>query len=200
MKTQRSCSAAKSQVQVLWVSRVDAGSSKLFWKAWLEKFKQHSYAQRCLFLPISGVIAGYLCGTLLIIRGKASISLGYAVCAERPFVVLIIPSFVMSGSAGYGSPLACRVKTWDWQGGLSFLKQYFDSAFTVLAHCGSKVRAVPLPFTVCEHSIPEDWHSLHPPCSLPLSLSISLTHTHAHSLSFCLSPFNSLVLGDRCQG
>lgn len=117
-------------------------------------------------------------------------------CVERLFVVMIIPSFVMSGSAGYGSPLARRVKTWDWQGGLSFLKPCFDSAFALLVRCSSKVRAVPLPFTMCEHSIPEDRSSLR----LPLqSLSPRHTHIRAGSPSFCLSPFNSLVLGDRCQ-
>lgn len=73
-------------------------------------------------------------------------------CVELRFVVMIIPSFVMFGSAGYASPLACHVKARDWRGGLSFLKQYFDSAFTLLVRCGSKVRAVPLPFTVCEHN------------------------------------------------
>lgn len=31
-------------------------------------------------IPIFGVITGYLCGTLLIIRGNARISLGYAMC------------------------------------------------------------------------------------------------------------------------
>lgn len=77
-------------------------------------------------------------------------------CVELQFVVMIIPSFVTSGSAGYDSPLAFRVKTRDWRGGLSFLKRYFDSAFTLLARCSSKVRAVPLPFAVHEHSIPEE--------------------------------------------
>lgn len=119
-------------------------------------------------------------------------------CVERLFVVMIILSFVMSGSAGYGSPLARRVKTWDWQGGLSFLKRCFDSAFALLARCGSKVRAVPLPFTTCEHSIPEDWSSLR----LPLqSLSLTHAHTHSHTQSvFLPPPFSSLVLGARRQG
>lgn len=95
---------------------------------------------------------------------------------ELRFVVMIIPSFVMSGSAGYGSPLASRVKAWDRRGGLSFLKQYFDSAFTLLVRRGSKVRAVPLPFTVHEHSIPEEL-SASPALPHTLSLLLSLTHT-----------------------
>lgn len=79
--------AAKSQVQKLCKCNIMTAKriwKKLFHKAWFEisfgvLIHGDTYSFR-FWVPAPSVIAGYLCGTLLIIRGSARISLGYAVC------------------------------------------------------------------------------------------------------------------------
>lgn len=129
---------------------------------------------------------GYLWRTCVIIRGNTPEYLQGEHCVVLQFVVMIIPLIcnVRISRLGLSTCLPCQAG--DWWGGLSFLRKYFDSAFTLLTCCSTKVRAVPLPFTACE--IYYEW-TLNPSrAELSLSLFLPLLLHHFPSL-----PFNVLI-------
>lgn len=84
MKNAGSCQIPNSVTVRMQYHNSKVDRKKLFHKAWFEisvgiLIHNDTYSFR-FWVPAPGVIVGYLCGTLLIIRGSARISLGYAVC------------------------------------------------------------------------------------------------------------------------